>query len=502
MSEKQRISQRQAQKYLDAYCKSRGVSHKIGDYIGGGLLGTVFRVRDTKPANVVKIAQDQGENQYGKMCRRELENMRRLKGHPNIVELLDAMVLPVPVGGAVWGTQIWGNVYLLFMREYLCLQDFLRENRKLSEMELHRLAVDMCKALEHCEANSIIHRDVKPGNIFCSKNKDGSIVFMLGDFNASKVCADEMPGMMTAVGTDGFAAPEVRLSKADCDEKMHNKARLKPGVYNSDVYGLGITLYYLLKHTFPGLEYRQGLARRELPMLSEAFEQIIMKAVRFDPEKRYQSASQMRQALEQLMTSPETEVCRDNQFIWAKEALLSGKLEKAEQLAAQGLQQGEEACRLLLSYCKCIRLREKHAGGRPEQFWAAAKDTVADLFEQYEKHRNPMALFLAGLLCQKGGRSREFSGYMRKAADRGCIPAMFYWGKILLEEIFGETGRMPEGEALMLRAAEAEFKPALRYVKKYMMQAELNCSEALMQRLESVEVSEQSDMFDAIVRFL
>lgn len=505
MAKKDEISLHMAQKYLDRYGKLRKREYKIGGYIGGGMLGSVFRLRNVAPPVVVKISEDGGNRTWEKLCKREIDIMQRLGRHENIVQLLDAEVLDVELGAGGNSTSIPGGVYLLFMPEYQELQHMLNKKEKLTEEELRQLAIDICRALEHCAGNYILHRDVKPGNIFCGQTKQGKVRFMLGDFNAARVFTRDTEGTITTIGTDGFAAPEVMLSKEDRERGMERKVWLEPGCYNSDVYGLGITLYYMLSRKVPSLQYRSENARRELPMISGEFEGIIMKAVRFDPRKRYRSAAQMREALEALHASHETEVYQDNQFIWAKEALLGRKLSEAEEYAQRGISAGEENCRLLLGYCKCIRIYREHRQATPEAFWKAAKPLAEELYALHIHQKSAMALFLLGLLCRKAGMDRDFCCYMQAAAEDGCVPAEFFWGKILFEESCGQKGRIPEGAEYILRAANAEFLPALRYVKKYKRYLDMyqkEYPEILLQRLGPVDITQDADMLGAIVRFL
>lgn len=502
MGEKGHLSAKQAQKFLNVYCKDKNCRLMIGEFIGGGMLGSVFRLKGhTDRAVVVKISQDQGNAKLRSFCNRELEIMGRLGEHPNIVEGLDAMVFSVELGGNPGETAVWGDVYLLFMPEYVELQTILGQRESMTEAELRDLAIDICKALEHCAANSVLHRDVKPGNIFVLENSGGRDTFLLGDFNAARIFTPDTEGAITSIGTKGFAAPEILLSDEDLRRGMKGKVWLAPGLYNSDVYGLGITLYYMLARRIPDLKYRSENAARELPMISEEFERIIMRAVRFDPLKRYRNAAEMRRDLEALYVSEMTEVYRDDQFIWAKEALLGGNLEKAKMLAEQGVDQGEANCRLVLAYCRCIQVNRDTRGADVETFRSQAEPITRELFNMYRESKNAMALFLAGLLCLRGGNERDFCSYMRSTAELGCVPAMFYWGKILNEERYGRMGQKDEGRQFMFRAAEAEFEPALRYVKKYGLR-DAGCSDALRQRLESVDISAQADMFSAIVQFL
>ncbi|MBE6794562.1 MAG: serine/threonine-protein kinase [Ruminococcaceae bacterium] len=74
----------------------------------------------------------------------------------------------------------------------------------LTVSEVLKLGIDMCKALEDCETHKIIHRDIKPDNIFVSE--DGT--YKLGDFGVARTIDKTMAGL-SKKGTYTFMAPEV-----------------------------------------------------------------------------------------------------------------------------------------------------------------------------------------------------------------------------------------------------------------------------------------------------
>ena len=84
----------------------------------------------------------------------------------------------------------------------------------------------MCSALELCRENNIIHRDIKPQNIFVSRYG----VFKLGDFGVAK--ASTIRTSADKVGTYSYMAPEVYKGKG-YDDRV-------------DIYSLGMVLYWLL----------------------------------------------------------------------------------------------------------------------------------------------------------------------------------------------------------------------------------------------------------------
>ena len=219
---------------------------------------------------------------------REYSMMKTIKGHTNIV-YCDDLICDPHENGVGWDIYIKMELLTPLMK---------KQGAVLTEEEVIRLGKDICSALSVCQKNNIIHRDVKPQNIFVSHNGD----YKLGDFGIAKSSSDVMGG--TKIGTYKYMAPEV-----------YNGKPYGPSV---DVYGLGLVMYWLLnehRHPFlplPPKEYstledNKALERRcageKLPEPahgSRALKAIVMKACAFDPKDRFQSADEMLDALNRL----------------------------------------------------------------------------------------------------------------------------------------------------------------------------------------------------------
>lgn len=140
-----------------------------------------------------------------------------LRGHPNIVNCEDQMIIPHE-------NDMGWDIYIR-MELLTSLPDYVKENGMTIE-EVIKLGSDMCSALEQCRANGIIHRDIKPQNIFVSKYG----VYKLGDFGVAKATA--LRTSADKVGTYSYMAPEVYKGTA-YDDRV-------------DIYSLGMVLYWLL----------------------------------------------------------------------------------------------------------------------------------------------------------------------------------------------------------------------------------------------------------------
>lgn len=175
--------------------------------------------------------------------------------------------------------------------------------KELTEKEVIKLGCDLAMALIYCRKLNIIHRDVKPENIFVSRFGD----FKLGDFGTAREQAHTMSNM-SKKGTYSYMAPEIYKG-----EKYDSSI---------DIYSLGIVLYKLMNQNrlpFLSLDkqlitYRDketALARRmageKMPApvnASAAFSHIILKACAYEPGKRYRKPEDMLRDLEKLRLAP------------------------------------------------------------------------------------------------------------------------------------------------------------------------------------------------------
>ncbi|MCS7251410.1 MAG: serine/threonine-protein kinase [Anaerolineae bacterium] len=148
--------------------------------------------------------------------------------------------------------------------------------------EVVNWAVQICDVLHHLHSQQppIIFRDLKPSNIILDPH--GRI--FLVDFGIAKVFQAGQRGTM--IGTEGYSPPEQYRGIVDP---------------RTDLYALGATLHHLLTRQDPRLEppfsFHERPIRRANPTVPEPLVQVIMRALEYDPERRFQSALEMKQAL-------------------------------------------------------------------------------------------------------------------------------------------------------------------------------------------------------------
>lgn len=289
---------------------------KIMDDLGSGSYGTVYKIEKTEygitthaALKVIRIPKSQadikdalGEGMDEKSVTsyfqgmvdslvREIAVMTTLKSHPNIVAYENHKVMAHP-GSIGWDI-------LIQMELLIPLRDY-QMSHSMTEADVRRLALDMCNALVFCQKKALIHRDIKPQNIFVSEAGQ----FKLGDFGVARTM-DKTVGSLSKQGTEDYMAPEV-----------YRGQKYGPSV---DIYSLGLVLYRLMNNNrlpfMPPAPKPIGFGDRlnaltdriegEKPMMppcnaSPEFAQIILKACAHDPGERYRTAAEMLEALEDL----------------------------------------------------------------------------------------------------------------------------------------------------------------------------------------------------------
>ena len=167
-----------------------------------------------------RLAEDrQSCDEYSHRAQQEVLLMNDLQGNSHIVDYLDHTFVD-------WSNnEGFGRDMLIRMEKLEDLRSKLRAGRQYTREEIIQVGIHICEALSLCHSKGILHRDIKPGNIFV--NKDGN--YKLGDFGISRILDSSASYMAsTGIGTPQYWAPE-QIS----------------GTYDNrvDIYSLGLVLY-------------------------------------------------------------------------------------------------------------------------------------------------------------------------------------------------------------------------------------------------------------------
>ncbi len=266
---------------------------ELGDMIGKGGMGAVYRATDTRSGATVAVktlSQDilaSAGDEAVERFRREVDALRRLE-HPNIIKLL--------------GTAKENGLYYIVM-EYAgggSLADLLQKEGKLPVERALHIALDLADALTRAHRVSIIHRDIKPDNVLFTA--DGTL--RLTDFGVARVGGrTQLTKSGYVVGTGAYLSPEACRGMT-LDER-------------ADIWSFGVLLYEMLagRRPFGGdsmasivtaimMEPLRDLRqyRGDVP---EAVTGLVRRMLEKEHDKRIASARQVGARIETILSGAE-----------------------------------------------------------------------------------------------------------------------------------------------------------------------------------------------------
>jgi len=218
-------------------------------------------------------------------------------GHENVIDITD------------FGQSPEGYVFLAM--EYLSGQDLgqvLKASGRMGWARAQPMLVQIGKALRAAHEGGIIHRDMKPENIFVTPRDDGREFIKVLDFGIAKVMGlDEDAPRLTRTGMI-FGTPEYMSPEQAQGQHVDHRV---------DIYAVGCIMYQILTGTVPfqaetfmGILSKHMLEapeppRKRNPAIDPGVEAIILKAMEKDPAKRYQSMRDFVAALVPQGSSPD-----------------------------------------------------------------------------------------------------------------------------------------------------------------------------------------------------
>ena len=261
-------------------------------FIGEGGMGIVYRAERRSDGRLVAIKmlkKDLPKNYaipLRQRMRRELEVCKNF-AHPYLVKVLDGGNLPE-----------LGPYFVMEYLEGLSLEDGAKD-QWLSPKDCKRVTEHMAEAMAYYSAMSVLHRDIKPSNIFLAK---GSRTVLLDFGLVHRADFHSLTGTGDRIGTFCSMAPEQVLGQ-DVD-------------FRSDVYGLGVALYYAATKNYPRtFDDLVALVNgspfppvKEITKLRPDFPpelaNIIEKCLCELPEKRFENAEELIKEVERLNHTP------------------------------------------------------------------------------------------------------------------------------------------------------------------------------------------------------
>ena len=252
--------------------------YELTAQIARGGMSDVFEARDRLLDRkvAVKILHDRyaETDTFVARFRKEARAVANLS-HPNVVSVYD------------WGEEDGTYFMVMELVRGRSLRDIIQAEGKLLPRRATEIAAEIAKALDAAHRSGVIHRDIKPGNVLLTT--DGSV--KVTDFGVARArnASEGLTKVGSVIGTATYFSPE-QASGDPADER-------------SDIYSLGVVLYEMLvgRPPFRGesavsVAYQHVTAEVVPPSrlntdVSLELENVVMRALDKDPDRRYETAA-------------------------------------------------------------------------------------------------------------------------------------------------------------------------------------------------------------------
>jgi serine/threonine protein kinase len=280
--------------------------YEITELLGKGGMGVVYKARD------IKLERDVALKIMDPLLAREEAFLKRFWSEAKALAKLQS---PYIVAIYAMRETDFGICIVMEYVKGMTLADVLKSSGALPVDRTMNMFKQLLMAFEHAHSVGIIHRDVKPGNILIT---DANIAKVM-DFGLAKIYQPSA-ATLTSIsgGTLFYASPEQLegLGKVD---------------HRGDIYSLGMTMYETLTGAVPfgnkesDFAIRESIVKGKIPPprslkpdIPGELNAIVMKAIAREPEKRFQSAGEMRAALEDYEESVKIEKRLHVKGIWQR----------------------------------------------------------------------------------------------------------------------------------------------------------------------------------------
>jgi predicted Ser/Thr protein kinase len=259
--------------------------------IGHGGMGAVYKARQKQLDRVVALKILPPSARTGPAFEdrfvREARALAKLN-HPGVVTLYE------------FGQS--GGLFFFLMEfvDGINLRQLI-EGGRLSAHEALAIVPQICDALQYAHDQGIVHRDIKPENLLM--DRQGRI--KVADFGLAKLMnsSDEpvsidrangspvLSGAGKVMGTPQYMAPEQREHPTEVDHR-------------ADIYSLGVVFYQMLTGELPGKNGNSPAARLRGLQIDVRLDEVVLRAMEREPQRRYQQASALKTQLETIAAAP------------------------------------------------------------------------------------------------------------------------------------------------------------------------------------------------------
>ena len=443
---------------FDEYNRIRHKNYRMVKQLGGiSGCGVVFEVEDiitgeriAMKAIDTAIAEISCSNkEMIKYTNAEIKAMKECRDCPYIIDIIDAF-------DYIIDDATDEHVFLIFMPMLMESADYI-ESKGFDKQVIIKMTKDICKALDYCHSKKILHRDVKPGNIFYSPDKG---CFVLADFGVSRALLDNSFAV-TPIGS--YLAPEIYFH------------RNLQGRFNSDIYSLGITTLLLLGgkgNIFANIKDNlQNLKPERLRI-------VLQKAIAADPAVRYQTAKEFFSELNAVDWAEKKPVPKTTDADEGVKAIFADKWSYAESLAKRGHEAGNTVMSCLYAYILNCKDDSKAA---------------LDILMPLKNKGNNVAKGLYGIIGFKAAKNsrndieaKRCLNYLEESAKKGFSAAQYIIGRWYIDGQAGLKSNIELGLDYIFKSGKQSFRPAMYYLRDVLMRKdnEIESAQSMIDLLE------------------
>ncbi len=264
--------------------------YEIQALVGIGGMANVYKAWDTLENRMVavKILREEyiGNEEFMRRFRNESKAIAVLS-HPNIVRVYDVSL-----------SDRMPSIVMEFI-DGVTLKDYIEQQRVIGWKEAVHFTVQILRGLQHAHDNGIVHRDIKPQNMMLLS--DGTI--KITDFGIARFSRAQYRTITDrAIGSVHYISPEQARGE-NTDQK-------------TDIYSVGVMLFEMLTGRLPfeadspvsvaikQIESEPPRLRELNPAIPEGLEEIIVRAMQKNTERRYQSAAEMLRDIDNFKNNP------------------------------------------------------------------------------------------------------------------------------------------------------------------------------------------------------
>ena len=270
--------------------------YRILELLGRGGMATVFKAHDPGIDRIIAI-----KFLHASLCEDEEYRTRFLREaraagmltHPNIATIYD-------VG------EIEGRPYIAMeLREGEPLNDLMAQGAEFSIKEVLEIGIQLASALDYAHAKGVVHRDIKPANIIVSKKRNSIKVADFGIAHLESASRTQHTRIGDVIGTPQYMSPEQAMGG-----KIDGR---------SDLFSVGIVLYQLVTGQKPFeadtiVALMMKIAKENPPTIQKlrpeappALRRLIERCLSKQPDRRFQSGKDLREALIKLIRTLDEE---------------------------------------------------------------------------------------------------------------------------------------------------------------------------------------------------